>query len=296
MLKKTLQYLSIIFISILIIQLVPNFIKTIKEEYLKMAEPKTKVGVVCINDMIKDSDKTIKSLKEYFENKEIKSILLKINSQGGYAGSSESIFLEILNLKKEHPKPIITLVENICASGAYLIACSTDYIITTPSATIGSIGSYLGYFRIKELLEQYKIKFEIQKSGKYKGMGNPFTDIDKDGEELLQNLSNDCYKIFLDNVAQTRKLSLKNKDIWAEGKIFTGSQALKIGLVDELGTNYHAIKKIKDLALIDTKIEWIQSKKESWIEKLTKGEDDCCMSKVIENAIVSFLSKKIIIN
>lgn len=297
MMQKIIKYLSIAILFMVTVQMVPNFIKVIKEQILNVSEPKTKVGVVCIKGMIEDSTKTIKNLKEQFENKSIKAILLQVDSQGGYAGSSEAIFLEILELKKDHPKPIIALTENICASGGYLVAAATDYIISTPSATVGSIGSYIGFFKIKELLEQYKVKFEMQKSGKYKSMGNPFTEMTNDEQELLQKFSNESYKVFLENIAKTRKLSLNNKDIWAEGKIFTGSQALKIGLVDEIGTKYHAIKKIKDLALIDTKIKWVKPKQETWLEKLTQStEDDCNMSKILENAITSFLSKKIVVN
>lgn len=295
--QKLIKYFSVAILFMVTIQMVPNFIKVIKEQFLNITEPKTKVGLVCIKGMIEDSTKAIKNLKQQFEDKSIKAILLEVNSQGGYAGSSEAIFLEILEQKRDHPKPIIAITENICASGGYLIAAATDYIISTPSATIGSIGSYISFFKIKELLEQYKIKFEIQKSGKYKSMGNPFTDITKDEEELLQKFSNESYKVFLENIAKTRKLSLNNKEIWAEGKIFTGSQALKVGLIDEIGTKYHAIKKIKDLALIDTKIEWVRPKQETWIEKLTQStEDDCSMSKVLESAITNFLTKKIILN
>ncbi|OGB83423.1 hypothetical protein A3F66_05470 [candidate division TM6 bacterium RIFCSPHIGHO2_12_FULL_32_22] len=297
MASKIIRYLTIILLGMLIIQALPIFIKKIKEEYFNMIEPKTKVGLICVNDMIKSSGKTCKYLKKYFEDKNIKAILLKIDSQGGYAGSSEAIFLEILALKKDFPKPIITLTENICASGGYLVAAATDYIIAAPSCTVGSIGSYLGYFKLKEFINNWKVQYEIQKSGKYKSICNPFTETTKEEEELLKNVSESSYKVFLENVAQTRKLSLKDKDIWAEGKVFTGSQALKVGLVDELGTRSNAIKKIKDLAFIDNKIEWVKADKQNMLEKLIDEDDDECamaMSKILENCITNLLSKKFI--
>ena len=97
---------------------------------------------------------------------------------GGASGTSQTIFDELKALKKENPKPVVVLVENICASGGYNIACAADYIIAPGSAIIGSIGASLPYlFNVKELLEKINVKYTPIKAGTYKNVTNPFVEM-----------------------------------------------------------------------------------------------------------------------
>lgn len=299
--QKIVKIAIFVFMIILLFQMVPSLIKTIKKEYSNYAEPKTKVGLVCIKSEINNVNRYIKSLKEYFENKDIKAILLRIDSPGGYAGSSESLYYEIMQLKKENVKPVVVYTPNLCASGAYLIACAADYIVATPSCTVGSIGAYIGYFQVKDLLKHWNIDYKLQKAGEYKAATNPFTTSTDKEEALLKQMAHDVYKNFTNVVAQSRKLSLKDVDIWANGRVFTGIQARELGLIDEVGSESNALKKIKELALIDNKIEFVKPTKPSLIERLTgqlDDEDDCdssntlletVLSKVIEQKMVTKL-------
>ncbi len=274
MAKKITSILGAVFLVLIIIQMVPAVWKMVKEETEKFIKPKTKVGSLCINGPIDNIGYYTKYLKKFFEDQHIKAILLRIDSPGGYAGASSALFNEIISLKKDHPKPVVALTVNICASGAYEIACASDYIIAAPGATVGSIGAYIGYFKFKEFIEQWKARYGIQKSGDYKAMLNPFTESTKEEEALIQAVCDDSYNQFKETVAQQRKLSLNSADIWANGKVFTGRQAFAQGLVDAVGSEYDAINKIKDLALIEEDIEWVKPPKPTFWEKLSGTSDD----------------------
>jgi len=231
--------------------------------------------------------------QKFFKNKEIKAIVLDINSPGGAAGSSQALYTEIMHLKVAHTKPVVALTYNLCVSGAYNIAIAADYIIAAPSALIGSIGSYINQFKINEFLNQWHIQYEIEKSGAYKSALNPFTQSTPQQQEMLQQLADNCYQQFIKDVACRRKLSLKNASEWANGRIFTGTQALKNGLVDEIGSEFNAAQKIKELALIEHEIEWIKPTYPSLFKKLFTSQDTQPLFSLIQQTkaqIVDYLN------
>lgn len=293
---KITTILGSIFLLILIVQLVPSLTQAGKNYYDEAFNLKAKVAIVNIEGEISSAGSYIKNIKSFFENDSVKAVLLRIESPGGAAGSSQVIFNEILAYKKEYPKPVITLVNDVCASGGYYIACASDHIITSPAAIIGSIGSYLAPgFKFKELAEKYNVKYEIVQSGKYKTIFNPFTDNNAEMKTLLQSVSDDVYNQFKKDVAVRRKLSLNDADKWANGKFFTGKQAFELGLVDELGSEYNAIKKIRELALIekDKKIDWVKAPAPSLYEKFMGSEDGSISSKSFMELFVDAVATKV---
>jgi len=216
-----------------------------------------------LKNPIFDSSQYTDQLYSYFANDHIKAILLKIDSPGGAAGSGFALYNEIKALKKEYPKPIITLVENICTSSAYLIATATDHIITSSMATIANIGSYTSFVSFDKLLAQYNIEYNNISAGAYKTIGDPLSPMTDEQKELLQGVQNDAYKQFVEIVAKERKLSLIDINIWADGKIFTGKQAMQIGLADSIGSLQHTKQIIKKKAFIDGEILWVSSSKKN---------------------------------
>jgi len=248
-----------------LLPLMPRVFEKMKSFYSIHIDQRTAVGILPIKGSIMDAGYYIKQLNAYYKDEHIKAVLLKMDSPGGASGSSQLIYTQILALKEQYPhKPIITMVENSCASGAYYIACATDYIIAPPSSIIGSIGVRLeNLFQLHELLKKYDIGYEIIKSGKYKATSNPFTTLTEEDKTLLQSLTDNCYEQFTHDVAQRRKLSLNSIADWADGKIFTGNQALKLRLIDQIGSYYHAEHILKDKARIETDIRWVHPPKKS---------------------------------
>jgi protease-4 len=219
---------------------------------------KNKVARVTIDSMITDSEPYAEQLKTFFEDTNIKAIVVKIESPGGIPGSCQALFTEIQELKKQHPKPIIALVENMCASGGYYVACSTDHIIAAKSSLIGSIGAvFQTFFTVKDLAAQWHIQTYTVSAGKYKNAMNHFEAPTPEQLAMLQQVADSVYLQFATDVAKTRKLSLNDKDVWAEGKIFTGQQALDLHLIDETGSYFQVIEYIKKTALIEGPLEWV---------------------------------------
>jgi len=271
------DYIKNVFIILIFLQIAPSLVKNIKKQYGKLITPKEKVGVIKMTGILYNSDHYNKYLHKYFKDNTIKAILLKMDCAGGAAGTAQSIFTEIQKLKKKYNKPIITLIENIAASGGYYVACATDYVIASPSSIIGSVGSTFQYlFQLHEFIEQYKIKYKSVAAGKYKTTTDPFIDMTPEQEALLKEVLTSSYDQFAADVAKNRKLTVKDRENWADGKIFTGSQALKLGLIDALGSPYLAIATIREKAMIeeDKEIEWVKPPKKRGLLGLFGQDSD----------------------
>ncbi len=272
--SKITNFLSTTLMILFFISVVPSLLTNIKKQYQAVLKPHVSVATININCEIKDTEDYIKQLNKYFKDKDIKAILLQIDSPGDAAGSSQAVFNELLALKKEFPKPVVAMSNNCCASGAYYIAATADHIITSPSAMIGSIGVVVGFFNISDVLKKYDVNYVDKHAGVYKTAGSPYLPTNLEQEKMLQELSDDIYRQFTNDVASCRKLSLKETDKWANGKIFTGDQALKLGLIDETGSKYNAIKKIRELALIkdEEEINWVEEKETSALSQFLTGK------------------------
>lgn len=289
-----------IFFLLIILSFAPTLISTISKQYSNYFEHRTKVGVLPIRGLISNSEPYTQQLRKYFEDTTIKAIFIKMECPGGAAGSTQSIYSEILALKKANAnKPVIVLVENVCASGGYNIACASDYIVAPGSALIGSIGTAFPYlFKVNKLMGQVNIEYTPVTSGKYKNIANPFIASSKEETALLQGLTEDSYQQFLLDVSQSRKLSLAKATEWAEGKIFTGSQALKLGLIDETGSLDSAIKAIRKKALIEGAIEWVHPPKQGGLLSFVMGDsshsDDESLTARFANALCDRLESKML--
>ncbi|MBP6892562.1 signal peptide peptidase SppA [Candidatus Babeliales bacterium] len=277
---KFQEYLKNIFWIILILQFAPSIFRSISKQWSDHVEPKNKVGLVLMNSMICASSNWNKQLTKLFKDPEIKAILIKIDSGGGAAGSSQAIFQEILQLKVQYPKPIVAYAENVCASGAYQIATATDHIVATGSALIGSIGAkFSTLFKLKEFAQNYKIGSHAIASGDCKNCLDLFVDLTDEQKKMLQAMVNDCYEQFAQDVAKQRHLNMTDKNCWAEGKVFTGNEALRLKLIDEVGNQTTAINFIKKQILhADREIEFVRipgpSRFERWMHPESDEDDD----------------------
>ncbi len=272
--SRLVDYAKNIFWLLVFLNVVPPLLTGIKRTYGEFLTPSTKVAQLTIDAPLTDSAWYRSQLHAFFKDPEIKAILLKIESSGGSSGTAQALFQEIQELKKVYPKPIITLTENICTSGAYYIACATDCIIASPSALVGTIGARLStIFDVKNFLEQWKINTHVITAGTYKGAGDPCATLTPEQAAMLQDIAQNIYEQFAYDVAITRKLSLKKKDEWANGKLYSGQQALNLGLIDATGSYTTAINHLKARALIENEISWVEPEHpfsmSSFIENLT---------------------------
>ena len=268
------DYLKSFFLMLIILQVAPTLMNGIKKQYAHYLEPHTQVGLIAIKGLITDSGPYIKDLRTFFKDSDIKAILLKIDCQGSATGSGESIFREIKELKNEYRKPVVALVENVCASGGYHIACAADHIIAPGMALIGSIGVAFPYlFQLDEFIKHHHVGYVSMVAGKYKSATDPFVPTTEDEKVELQKVLDDSYDQFVTNIANSRKLSVADAPTWANAKLFSGRQAHKLGLIDEIGSISNAIKVLKDKALIDGEIIWVRPDKKVSFWGMITGQE-----------------------
>jgi protease-4 len=219
-----------------------------------------KIGIIKIEGTIVESESTIEKIVKYRKNEGIKAVILRINSPGGVVAPPQEIYQEIKKTSQE--KPVVVSVESIAASGGYYIACAADLIVANPGTLVGSIGVMIPIENIEDLLQKVGLKSKIIKSGKYKDIGSMTRSMTAEEEAILQELIDDTYNQFVDAVAEGRGMKREEVLKIADGRIFTGAQAIKLGLIDKLGNLQDAIEIAAGMVGIEGEPKVIYPKKE----------------------------------
>lgn len=188
-----------------------------------------------------NSKKVIKDLRELREDKSVKAVVLRVNSTGGSAYGSEQIWREVVLLKAA--KPVIVSMGDYAASGGYYISCAADCIVANSTTLTGSIGIF-GMFPVVEKLLKDKIglDFDVVKTNKLADLGSLSRSFSAEESAILQNYVNDGYDLFLKRCADGRNMSVEEIDRIGQGRVWTGSKAKELGLVDEIGDLDKAIE------------------------------------------------------
>ena len=177
--------------------------------------------------------------------------MLRVNSGGGSAMSSENIWRE-LGLLKETGRPIVVSMGDYAASGGYYIACNSDQIIAQPNTITGSIGVFSMIPSMSELLtDKAGINFDTVRTGRYSIPINTVVDISPEEGKIIQKRTDDLYETFLKRVADARNMSRDEVHEIAQGRVWTGQKAKELGLVDKIGTLENAIDIAAELAEIE---------------------------------------------
>lgn len=195
------------------------------------------------------SNEVIKDLRELKEDKDVKAVVLRVNSPGGSAFGSEQIWEAVCQLKKE--KPVIVSMGDYAASGGYYISCAADTIVAEPTTLTGSIGIFGLIPNAKGLTDKLGLSFDVVKTHKFADFGNIMREMNTDEQTLLQMYINQGYDLFVSRCAEGRKMSKNEIEKIAEGRVWTGEAAKKIGLVDILG----GIDKALEIAVKKAKVE-----------------------------------------
>lgn len=211
----------------------------------------------------KGSPSVVRRLRNLAEKKEVKAIVLDINSPGGSVGAVQEIHSQIKRIREEKKKPIVALMGDVAASGGYYIAAPCNLIVAHPGTLLGSIGVILHVSNIEGLFGKIGVKSEVVKSGKMKDIGSMTRPMTKEERDLLQALIDDSYAQFLQAVSEGRGIPLERLKPLADGRIFTGTQAKENRLVDELGDSTRALELAAKLGGIAGKPEIVRDG-ESW--------------------------------
>ncbi len=218
------------------------------------------VGVVEVKGIILDSQETIRQLKECEKNDRVKAVVLRIDSPGGVVGPSQEIHEEVKKLTAK--KKVVVSMGSLAASGGYYIAAPATLIYANPGTITGSIGVILKLSNLQDLLDKVGVKSITIKTGKFKDIGSTTRPMTEEDKALLQGVIDSSYGQFVRAVAQGRKLPEAQVRQLADGRIFTGEQALALKLVDKLGNLPDALAEAGRLAGITGEPLQFKPKKE----------------------------------
>jgi protease-4 len=199
------------------------------------------VGIVHIDGEITASsqasaDKIIPVLQDAFENRNVRQVILEIDSPGGAPVEAERISQAISALRAKHPKPVIAAISNIGASAAYMIALHTDKIMAGKYSLVGSIGAIIAPWQLDRALDRVGVTQRIYASGKLKSFMNPFTPVSAEAASKAQALVDHAGHIFLAELVQARGSRLKQGIDFGTGEVWSGVEAKELGLIDAIGT------------------------------------------------------------
>ena len=231
-----------------------------------------KIGLVEITDVILSSDAAVKQLRTLREDESVAGVLLRVDSPGGAVAPSQEIFHEVMKFR-DVKKPLVASFGNVAASGGYYVACGARRVFANPGSITGSIGVIFSFPKYYKLLDKLGISMEVLKSGEAKDMGSPQREMKPEEKRLFAGILTDIHEQFIADVCRARSLSADSLRPIADGRIMTGRQALRSGLVDTLGSLQDAADYLRKLAGVSPSAEIVEKKKrEPYLHRLLFGE------------------------
>lgn len=246
-----------------------------------------RVALIRVEGPIFDSKNTIDELKEHLKDPSIKAIIMRIDSPGGAVAPSQEIYEEVR--KAVTKKKIVVSMGSVAASGGYYIASPATRIVANPGTLTGSIGVIMEIPNFTGLMNKLGIKSEVVKSGRHKDIASVFRGIKKEDREILQNVLDNVHDQFILAVAEGRKMLLEDVRKIADGRIFTGEQALKAGLIDEIGNLEDAVKIAGKLSGIKGEPEVVSKKERFSFTDLLKGSIPKELTDVVPSVRIKYL-------
>lgn len=193
------------------------------------------VAQIKIDNVIYEDEYRSQILKEISENNSVRAVIVRVNSPGGTIVGSEILLQELLNIRKT--KPLVVLMDSVAASGGYMIALASDYIVAHNGTLTGSIGVLMESPEVTNLAEKIGVKFNTYKSSPLKGSPSMFEKSNPNVDKVINESIQDSFEFFSDLVKASRGNKIKSENFKTifDGRVFTGRQALKYGLIDDIG-------------------------------------------------------------
>ncbi|WP_407918838.1 signal peptide peptidase SppA [Helicobacter didelphidarum] len=266
--KDSLGFINTYFKSIILL-LILFFIFIPSDDVQENRKPN--LAKLYLNFPIYESETFAQQIESIKKNKNIKGVLLIINSPGGGVGASIEIADMIQKLSQE--MPVIAYVQSLMASGSYYAGMYANKIYANRGALIGSIGVIFSGLNLEEVMQKIGVKTQGATAGEYKEVGTMMRTWSMKEREFIENLTNEQYIMFYTDVikARAKQLKTKNPKDFAEGKVFSAKQALELGLIDEVGTMDNAINALVTMSGV-SEIVWLKkSKIDTYMDKVMNG-------------------------
>jgi protease-4 len=201
-----------------------------------------KIAVVELEGVILSPKQVVKQLKQFADDDSVKAIVIHVNSPGGGVAASEEIYREVKRIRDEKKKRIVASIETVGASGAYYVASATNKIYADKGSIVGSIGVIAEWVNYEELLKWAKLHAITMKAGEFKDTGSPTREMTPAEREYFQGMIDNMHTQFIQAVADGRHEKADDIRAIANGKVWTGEQALPLKLVDQLADFEGAVK------------------------------------------------------
>jgi protease-4 len=193
-----------------------------------------KIGVVDLEGVIMDPNQTVEQLRKFAEDDSIKAIIIHVNSPGGGVAASEEIYRQVKRIRDDNKKYIVSVIETVGASGAYYVSSATNKIYADNGSVVGSIGVIAEWVNYGDLMRWAKLKPEVLKVGEFKDTGDPTRELTPAERQYLQGLIDNMYGQFVSAVAEGRHTKVADIKPIADGRVWTGQQALGMHLIDQI--------------------------------------------------------------
>lgn len=206
-----------------------------------------RVAIVEVEGLILDVEDLLRDLRGYRDNPQVRAVVVRINSPGGVVGPAQEVH-RALRRVREGGKPVVASLGAVAASGAYYIAVAADRIYANPGTLTGSIGVIMQLPNVEQLLKKVGVDYVVVKAGQYKDLGNFARPMTPEERRVLQALLDDVHAQFVAAVAEGRRMERAQVAQFADGRVFSGTQAKSLGMVDELGGLEDAVHAAARLA------------------------------------------------
>lgn len=246
-----------------------------------------RVALIRLEGPIIDSRTLVQEIKDYAKDSSVKAIILRVDSPGGAVAPSQEIYEAVK--RAAAVKDVVGSMGSVAASGGYYVLVPATKIVANPGSLTGSIGVIMEIPNIQGLMEKVGIKTTVIKSGKYKDMASTFRDLTAEEVALLQAVMDDVHDQFIQAVADGRNIPIEDVKKFADGRIMSGRQALKLGLVDQLGSLHDAIALGAELAGISGEPQVVYREKERSIFDMLRGSISAGIPDVFPSVKIKYM-------
>jgi len=209
-----------------------------------------RVGLVEVVGGIEESEPAVDQLDRMERDSSVRAVVVRLDSPGGGVAASQEIY-EAVRRVRDAGKPVVASLGGVAASGAYYVACAADSIVSNPGTLTGSIGVIMTFPNTEELFRKVGLRFDVVKTGKFKDIGSMSRPMTDDERRLLEEVLGNVYEQFVDAISEGRGLERAEILPLADGRIFSGDQALEYGFVDRMGDLNDSIRLAARMAGIE---------------------------------------------